>query len=317
MHAIERGWSAMDAGVQRAAPPIEAGLSRLDVDVLLRAQSLAQQQAAVSAADLVEQVARANAPEARVSRATAALQVRNARQFADLSQIRRHGERELRPYVTLLEDSRDGFTARRNHDLAPANPVATVPKRGGTDLIGEYAWRGADTLASHVGAFLADFELPIGWGAAEIRQHAQIQQGSHGGSRAANPRTTRLALATSSIRNGYRGVPEFRDVRGTPDEATATVKYVVALEMPRPAVALADVVLSSQVLEDASREPHDLGAGGGQALFALGSAEVHFHRPERRADGRTERPSLFNPYWEARLSPRPVGGLRSIAELSR
>ncbi len=157
MHVIERAWHAVDTGVQRASPPLESGLSRLDVDVLLRAQALAQQQAAVGAADLVEQVARDNLPEARVSRATAALQVRNARQFADLSQIRRHGEQELRPYITLLEDSRDGFSARRNNDLAPANPLATVPKRGGTDLIGEYAWRGVDTLASHVNAVLRRF----------------------------------------------------------------------------------------------------------------------------------------------------------------
>lgn len=317
MHVIERAWHAVDTGVQRASPPLESGLSRLDVDVLLRAQAFAQQQAAVGAADLVERVARDNLPDARVSRAIAALQVRNARQFADLSQIRRHGDQELRPYVALLEDSRDGFSARRNNDLAPANPLASVPKRGGTDLIGEYAWRGADTLASHVNALFADVEVPLGWGAGEIRHHAQTEQGAHGGSRRSNPRTTRLALAASSVRNGYRGVPEFRDVRGTPDEAAATADYAVVLELPRPAVSLADRVLSAAAIEDAQGERHGIGASADRPLLGLGAAEVHFHRPERRDDGRAEHPSLFNPYWEARLAPRPAGGLPVLAGVAR
>jgi hypothetical protein len=38
------------------------------------------------------------------------------------------------------------------------------------------------------------------------------------------------------------------------------------------------------------------------ALHALGSAEVYFQRPSARADGREEYPSLFNPYWQARLT---------------
>ncbi len=126
----------------------------------------------------------------------------------------------------------------------------------------------------------ADFELPIGWGAGEIRHHAQTQQGAHGGSRRTNPRTTRLAVAASNVRNGYRGVPEFRDVRGTPDEAKATASYVVVLELPRSAVSLADRVLSSTAIEDFEGVRHDIGAATDDPLFGLGAAEVHFHRPE-------------------------------------
>jgi hypothetical protein len=36
-------------------------------------------------------------------------------------------------------------------------------------------------------------------------------------------------------------------------------------------------------------------------LTAVGAAEVHFHRPTPRSDGMFELPSLFNPYWQARL----------------
>lgn len=317
MHVLSRTWSAVDSGLQKAAPPLESGLSRWNVDVLSRAQALAQQQSAIGAAELVQEVARANLPQARVSRFTSALQVRNAREFADLSQIHRHGEGELAPYVDLLMDSRDEFTADRSFDLTPANPVVTVPKRGGTDVIGEYAWRGVDTMASHVDLLLTNVEVPFGWGAAESRHHAQAQQGRHGGSRRANPRATRLALAGSNTNGGYRGVPEFRDVRGVPSEAEARVQYLVALELPRSDVALADSVWSTAGIQDTSGELHDVGAGSDAPLLALGAAEVRFHRPDARPDGRVERPSLFNPYWEARLVERPPGGVRALAAVAR
>jgi hypothetical protein len=317
MHALSRTWQGVNSGLQSGLPALESGLSRWNVDVLLHAQALAQQQAVVAAADLAERTARANLPEARVSRLTAALQVRNAAGFTAYSQVRRHGDGELREYVRLLEDGRDGFSAGRNFDAVPSNPVATVPKRGGTDLIGEYAWRGVDTLASHVNLVLTDFELPVGWGAAESRHHAQIRHGTHGGSRQANPRTTQLALAGSFARGGYRGVPQFRDVRGTPDEETARLRYHVALELPRDAVRTADSVLGVRALEDPTGVRHDAGAQVTGPLLALGAAELYFRRPDARLDGRAERPSLFSPYWQARLTTRPVGGLRLLAGSAR
>ena len=36
-------------------------------------------------------------------------------------------------------------------------------------------------------------------------------------------------------------------------------------------------------------------------VATVGAAEVYFHRPTPRTDGMVELPSLFNPYWEARL----------------
>jgi hypothetical protein len=40
---------------------------------------------------------------------------------------------------------------------------------------------------------------------------------------------------------------------------------------------------------------------------------VYFRRPVPRADGRVELPSLFNPYWQARLT-EPTDTQRAIAE---
>jgi hypothetical protein len=317
LHALSRAWHGVNTGLQSGLPALEGGLSRWNVDVLLHAQGLAQQQAVIAAADLAERTARATVPEARVSRLTAALQVQNASGFARYSQIRRRGDGELRPYLQLLAAARDGFSARRSFDLAPANPVATLPKRGGTELIGEYAWRGADTLASHINLILDDFELPIGWGAAESHRHVQLRSGEHGGSARDNPRSTRLAMAVSAARQGYRGVPEFRDLRGTPDEEAARLRYLVALEMPRDAVRTADSVLSIRGIEDPSGVEHDVGSRLRVPLQALGAAEIYFRRPDARSDGLAERPSLFSPYWQARLAVRPAGGLRLLAGSAR
>jgi hypothetical protein len=145
----------------------------------------------------------------------------------------------------------------------------------------------------------------------------QRQQGVHGGSRGSNPRTTRLALASSSIRDGYRGVPEFRDLRGTPDADAARLRYVVALELPRTAVRLADAVLGIEGVEDHAGNLHTVGVGTQAAMQSLGAAELYFQRPVPRNDGNVELPSLFNPYWQARLAARPTGGVRALLEATR
>jgi hypothetical protein len=44
----------------------------------------------------------------------------------------------------------------------------------------------------------------------------------------------------------------------------------------------------------------------GDGLYASSSAQVHYLRLERRRDGRGERPSLYSPFWRARLASMPV-----------
>ncbi|VCU71574.1 hypothetical protein PIGHUM_03659 [Pigmentiphaga humi] len=41
----------------------------------------------------------------------------------------------------------------------------------------------------------------------------------------------------------------------------------------------------------------------GGEMAAVAAAETYYRRPDARADGRVELPSLFMPYWQARLSP--------------
>ncbi len=143
----------------------------------------------------------------------------------------------------------------------------------------------------------------MGWGAAEERRRSVAQRGEHGGSLRTNPKASRRALRDNRIKDGYRGVPEIRDVVTPGKPGPRTLTYTVALQLPSTGIATADRLFMPEgmaTLEgDLESVAPRLSAG---ALHALGSAEIHFQRPAARSDGREEYPSLFNPYWQARLT---------------
>jgi hypothetical protein len=302
VRALARGWQAVDASVQATTPVLEAGLSTWNVDVLSNAEALAHQQAAITAAELVSDVARANEPRAEVTQATRLLQVRNAstwqNQFTDRY---RRGGRDLRRFVDLLMESRDGFTRSRNWSLS-LPPVVKVAKRGGTDLLEEYSWRGVDTLSVHVDVLLDTVEVPLGWGAAEQQRRAVTQRGEHGGSLRTNPAASRRALRALRPSMRYRGVPEIRDVVTPQRQDERTLRYAVALRLPLERVATADRLMMPQGLASPDGTRHSLAPiMPDRSLQALAAAEIYFQRPVARLDGRREYASLFNPYWQARL----------------
>ncbi len=75
------------------------------------------------------------------------------------------GGGDLLRFRQLLADSRDGFTRTRRADFFDLG-IISLPRRGGTDLIREYTWRGIDTLSLHVDVPFDHDEIPLGWGAA-------------------------------------------------------------------------------------------------------------------------------------------------------
>jgi Flp pilus assembly protein TadG len=304
MRALAQGWGRVNSGVQQALPPLESALSLWNTRSLAVAQAVAHQQALLAAEDLVRQVSTANEPRAQVSDATRILQVRNGEiwqhRFTERSQ---RGSNDLSRFARLLMDSRDGFTRSRRNDLPITLPLLSIPRRGGTDLLGEYSWRGLDTLSIHLDLPLNHVETPVGWGAAEQRRRVVNLRGDHGGSLRRNPRASRRAMRDIRIAQGYQGLPEIRDVVNTGRPGTRTLAYSVALQMPSSAILTADRLFLPAGLAtfEAGTEPvaPQLSAG---ALHAIGSAELYFQRPAERADGREEYPSLFNPYWQARLT---------------
>ena len=289
LQALSRGWSVVDNGLQYGLPPAESALSHWNLDVLSTVQVLAQQQAPIAAADLVSEVAKAYDPRIEVASSTRLFQIANANTWENgLSDRYRHASSQSKRFTQLLLDSRDGFSANRPADLLPANPLLDLRKRGGTDLLGEYSWRGLDSLSLHVNYFLGSSELTLGWGGAENRRLPSNLRGDAGGSWRDNPRATRLADRGARLQTGYGGIPEFRDIVRPQTQADLRLTYSVDLLLPRAQMRLAG---TTEV------EPGVVGEG----LHALSSAELFFRRPVGRADGREEYPSLFNPYWQAHL----------------
>lgn len=303
MQALERGWDGVDRVLRTALPPLESALSVWNADVLANAQAIAHQQAPLAAADLVPQVLTAYEPRARLSEITRALQVRNGAAWQRLTQRYERGGGDLRRYTRLLMDSRDGFTRARSDDLFDVG-IITLARRGGTDLIGEYAWRGLDTLSLHIDYVLDHDEIPLAWGAAEQRRHPVSGSAEHGGSLRRNPSASRRARRALQPSQGYRGIAQIRDVTNPSSQAPRTLTYSVAAHLPRESVSTVDQLLMPWGLPtvEGGSEPVAPQFGAG-SLHAISSAEIYFQRPAARADRREEHASLFNPYWQARLVP--------------
>jgi hypothetical protein len=306
LQSLERGWDAIDRAIAGVAP-IEGVLSHWNVDVLANAQAIAHQQAPIAAAELVAQVAALQEPRAQVYEATRLMQVRNAAQWQHRFTARlQRGGGDLHRFAELLMDARDGFSARRTADLAPVGSPLQVSRRGGTDLIGEYAWRGLDTLSAHIDLGIVSQEIPLGWGAAEQRRLPVLQQGNHGNSLRRNPRASRLARRELAPVQAYQGLPEIRDVVQPTRQDERRLGYSVALRLPQSQIDTADRLLVPHGLWGVAGEPARFQSGfSASALHALGSAEVYFRRPQARVDGRHEFASLFSPYWQARLATTP------------
>ena len=305
VRALAQGWGYVDQGIARSFPLLEGGLSHWNNNVLAAAQSVAHQQALVVAADLVDEIAHLNEPRAVVSDATRILQVRNAQtwQHGFTERLQRGGG-DLQQFRALLMDSRDGFTRSRRSDLPVQVPLVSLPRRGGTDLLGEYSWRGLDTLSLHIDLLFGSTEIPISWGAAEDRRQVINRRGEHGGSLQRNPRASRLGLRALRPEQRYLGIPQIREVLDQVATGRQSLAYSVALKLPADSLLTLDRLMMPVGLE--TLDAVGISAApqlAGNALHALSSAEVYFQRPVDRADGREEKPNLFNPYWQARLVP--------------
>jgi Putative Flp pilus-assembly TadE/G-like len=308
LNALQKGWQSIDRSLQASLPIFEGSLSNWNVLALAQAQAMAQQQAAIGAADLVEKIALANEPRAQLGDANRILQVRNGAVWQNrFTQRYERGSGDLRRFSNLLMTSRDGFTRSRRNDLPIPIPLVSAPRRGGTDLIGEYSWRGVDSWSVHINALFGSTEIPLAWGAAEQRRQVMRQQGDHGGSLRTNPRASRLAVRALRPSQTYQGLPQIRDVIAPQRQDQRSLEYSVSLRLPA-----ANIQTTDRLLAIADMSPN-LAAG---AIHALGSAQLYFQRPTARADGRQEFASLFSPFWQARLIATPIA-TRALTAASR
>ena len=303
LRALSQVWREIDRGVQRALPPLESAASHWNVEVLSRAEYVADAQAAALAGSLARDIALANVPELGAGGVGREFVVFNAARWHAFTEGHgRFGDERARLREVVMA-SRDGFTRARGWTLGLAS-VAALRKRGGTDLIGYDSWRGMDTLALRVPGLLGMREGPLAWQAAENRRHAQAGRGEHGGSYRDNPRSSRYAARDVVARNGYAGIPAYRDVRIGRGRRGGPLRFDIELRQPGGTIATSDVVLGGPGTVVPGEAPKKvLPAYHSGTAYALSAAQVVFQRPVGRADHRSELASLFNPYWQARLAP--------------
>lgn len=271
------------SGVNRAAQPLlvagEGTLALFTID-FARAGEALHLAAAPATLELARRIAVENFPGASPSARGNALIAAHAVSWGRLTRVYGGAQRGRQKDVVVR--SLDRFTADRGASFA-APVIVRLEKRGGTDLLGFDTWRGMDTFALHQRQLFGWREaFSIGWGAAEQGPRTSLR-GVHGGSYRVNRRTSRLAMRDLRSSRLSRGLPAMRDVARL--EASAPNDLRIDLELAVPA-------------------GRDAGASRAE-MTALASARV-FHARPPRPDRRRELPSLYSPYWEARLATPPT-----------
>jgi hypothetical protein len=303
LRALARSWDSIDSGLQRALPPLEAAGSAWNAEVLARAEFVADAQTAALADSLAREVAFDNVPALGAGAVGREFTAGNALRWRNFTAGHGRSGDERARLREVVMDSRDGFTRARGWTLG-LPPLLALRKRGGTDLIGYDAWRGMDTLALRVSVLFGTHEQPLAWRAAENRRQMEPGHGEHGGSYRDNPRSSGYAARELVARNGYRGLPTYRDVRPGPDRSRAPLRYDVELRQAGGTIATSDVVMGGAATVVPNEDPKvAIPAYQSATTYALSAAQVVFRRPVGRADRRPELASLFNPYWQARLAP--------------
>jgi hypothetical protein len=220
----------------------------------------------------------------------------------------------------VVSRSLDDFTRHRawsirGPNLPPLQRKVALKRRGGTELIGYDEWRAMDTLENQ-GKRMKRWRwrwrrTPLAAGAATIAASGQTsaQRGTHGGSYADNTLTS-FALAEPGMINldtgpgRFGGLPSTRELRELEDDATQTSGVTIRTAKTRTTLRISG---GSSVVQPGGRlRQFDAPAPGGE-MSALARAEVFFAPPTPRADRKDERPSLYSPYWQARLiEPTPA-----------
>lgn len=275
---LERVWHGIDRVTQPSLRAAENVASAIDQEFSATAELL-HLSAPFTARALATAAIDAGEIRARLTRGGEASLDADALSWARLS-TRYTGAARARQ-ADLISRSTDAFTRQRNNRFAilPAGPVVRLERRGGTDLLGFDTWRAADTQSLHLRRFVIfggwRERVPLGWAAAQGGRD-DPRAGWHGGSAVLNPAATRAAMAVLARNPGYRGIPGLRDV-STP-QLRIDPEHRLALR------------LTSQGVPDV-------------AQIADAAASVRYRRAQTRPDHATERGTLFEPYWEARLAP--------------
>lgn len=220
-------------------------------------------------------------------------------------------QQERARLADVVRASLDPFVAGpRSEDLYTPIPslclkLMRLKKRGATTLNESLdRWEAMDTLSFHLRTLSLSGcrereSLPLGWGAAAAGD-ALSMPSAVSGDLGINPQANSLALASGFAELGYAGIARTRELNY---EALANTRFPVSRVAVLARVA-GQAVPTAERLERFGPvlTPMDRFAGDARPhLWALSAAEVYFRRPQGDND-REEFASLFNPYWQVRLS---------------
>jgi hypothetical protein len=199
-----------------------------------------------------------------------------------------------------------------------------VRRRGSTELVSLDEWRAIDTESFHAWRLhkgknvlptCRPEETPTGWGGQTARSPAVTSsEANHrfGGSATDNP--VAHGMASTQSWSFYSGMPSYASLsEAALADPDSRLPLTVRIALPQPALPLLQADANSRLNAYTPRW-----ANG--EMVALSSVEVYFQRPFDHALNLwgqplglpQEKPSLFNPFWHARLVDNP--GLRQAQQ---
>ncbi len=220
--------------------------------------------------------------------------------------------------ATVEASKRDDFVKGRswtstNIFSCISGNKAEFRRRGATELIGFDEWKAMDTASLHEwtwhlhGLFhkptCDDSETELGYGTqAAANGTPDDSKAQYGNSRGDNPGASGRADAESAGSNlKYSGLPTFYDLSASQLAAPAPhLRFSIRITREKVQIKTSDG--TSAIKPTGKLAIYD-GKPKSDVLAAVSTSEVFFERPAARSDGKTELPSLFNPYWQVRLIP--------------
>ncbi|AMP10611.1 flp pilus-assembly TadE/G-like family protein [Collimonas arenae] len=229
---------------------------------------------------------------------------------------------DLRRLREVALNSRDGFTySRAWKDRWPFMLpfIFNVRKQGGTDLIDYDSWKGLDSAELqrwNPKKMSWGKGVPLGWGGAQAyNPNVVTRVGTHGSINEWDHFDGRKANTTANYDNQKKMLfpfPNYRDIaKPAVQNADLHVPFAVEVFIPKNQIKTSDEMLSKDgkpaqaiLFNGTVVNPSPNFANGNEGVYALATGCVRFSRPigSERASGRTEYPSLFNPYWRASLA---------------
>jgi hypothetical protein len=210
--------------------------------------------------------------------------------------------------ANVARSSLDPYSQSRGFDTRIPIICYRYIKRGGTDLSTDLErWEATDNLAEWRGSWFFGCrrwrERPMSW-ASQVGNGRPIDRDP--GDVRRNPNALGISRSNGVTHNhsGYAGIQSFRDLNYA---GLANQRGDTRVRNP-----MSEIALVVRQAGGAVRTANTLNVGVGRLrmtenfnrgrISTIAAAQVYFRRPAPRADGRIELPSLFNPYWQARLT---------------